>query len=228
MAIEAAAHRRFAGMLNRSDEASTLRAGFGCLGCLTKTALILLVGSVLIIAINAVFTPWAFYFGGKTHFTPTWTGIGHLRASSGDYVLYVWFSPQPSRGGVLHLPVLHWMGLPVHAAWRAVQPACNGRTQRARWHRYEREGNESDAVSTSMVYSLAGRYDDRPRLTFSGRWINPNLVMDDGGSLSEAFLPDGTLYQGLARGKPARREKVTLVLHEAPWSTWFDDCRAER
>ena len=104
MAIEAAAHRRFAGMLNRSDEASTLRAGFGCLGCLTKTALILLVGSVLIIAINAVFTPWAFYFGGKTHFTPTWTGIGHLRASSGDYVLNV-RSLRSRAGSVLHLRI---------------------------------------------------------------------------------------------------------------------------
>lgn len=218
----------FAGMLNGSGVASMLRAGFGCLGCLTKTVLILLLGSVLVIAIDAVFTPWAFHFGGTTHLTPTWTGIGHLRASSGDYVLYVWFSPQPSRGSVLHLPYFTGRGY-------LCTPRGERYSLRATAGLKEHVGADTNGKEMNLTlyrrpwyYTFAGRYDDRPRLTFSGRWINPNLVMDDGGSLSEAFLPDGTLYEGPARGKPARREKVTLVLREAPWATWFDDCRAER
>jgi hypothetical protein len=69
--------------------------------------------------------------------------------------------------------------------------------------------------------------DNRPRLTFRGRWQNPDLVMDDEGSLSRAFLPDGTVYRGPARNQPRTGKPVTVVFHAVPWSHWWNDCRAQ-
>ena len=75
-------------------------------------------------------------------------------------------------------------------------------------------------------WGWTGTWDRRPRLNLTGRWQNPDLVMNDGGTLSQAFLADGTLYQGPPKQRPAAREKLPIVLHETGWAGWLDDCRA--
>jgi hypothetical protein len=205
----------------------TSKVGFGCLGCLTRTALILLLGSVLVVAIDAVFAPWAFFFGGRMHVVPMWQGIGHLHSSSGDYVLYVYFSPRPSRSGLY---------LPYFTGWGYLcTPRGERFSLRATAGLREHVGIDTNGKAMNLTlyrrpwyYGFTGTSDDRPRLSFSGRWANPDLVLDDGGSLSQEFLADGTLYRGPVRSRPARGEKLTLVLHETAWSGWFTDCRAER
>jgi hypothetical protein len=52
--------------------------------------------------------------------------------------------------------------------------------------------------------------------------------MDDSGTLSRAFLPDGTVDRGPARNQPAAGKTVPIVLHEIPWSRWFADCRVAK
>ena len=63
------------------------------LGCLARLLVYLLLWTLALIA--AVFAPWGFFLGGKFHVLPLWQGIGRLKASSGDYVLYFWISPAP-------------------------------------------------------------------------------------------------------------------------------------
>ena len=88
------------------------RRSLGCLtGCLTRLLLLLVAGVVLFVAIDYVFAPWAFYLGGRFHPYPGWQGIGTMHADAGDYVLYVWITPQPSgRGSLIHLPYLRGWG----------------------------------------------------------------------------------------------------------------------
>jgi len=62
-------------------------------------------------------------------------------------------------------------------------------------------------------------------LTFRGRWQNPNLVVDDGGTLTRAFLPDNTVYHGPSSRQPQPRETLSLTLHEIPWTSLLADCR---
>ena len=74
------------------------RGPIGCLtGCLTRFVLILAAGVaagvVFVVAIDYVFAPWSFYFGGQFHLVPGWQGIGTMHTDAGDYVLYVWFTP---------------------------------------------------------------------------------------------------------------------------------------
>ena len=87
-------------------------------------------------------------------------------------------------------------------------------------------GCESSSRAARELLQLAGTGDYRPRLTFRGRWQNPDFVANDGGTLSIAFLPDGRLYEGPAKNQPKAREGVPVVFHEVPWTTWFSDCHA--
>ena len=68
--------------------------------------------------------------------------------------------------------------------------------------------------------------DERPRVDLRGTWRNSNLELDDDGSLSRAFLPDGMLYTGPPRNQPRTRAHASLVLHEIPFSWRLMDCRA--
>ena len=68
------------------------RGGFGCMGCLGKPFAYLLgflvLGSLVVLAIDAVFAPWSFFMGGRFHPIPMWRGWGELQSASGrNYVL---------------------------------------------------------------------------------------------------------------------------------------------
>jgi hypothetical protein len=202
--------------------------GLGCLtGCLTRLVLILVVGVALIVAIDGLFAPWSFYLGGQMHLPPGWQGVGTMHTDTGDYVLYLWMMPQPNGRGSLY-------NFPYFRGWAYL---CTPRGERfplrlsASMHEHPGTDTNGMAIDISMYwrpwhYSFSN--EDRPRLSLRGRWQNPDLVMDDRGSLSRAFLPDGSVYLGPARNQPAAREMLPIVLHEAAWSGWFSDCRVAK
>jgi len=202
---------------------SRLARPFGCLtGCLTWLVLFLVAGMVFVAAVDAVFAPWSFYLGGRFHPVPGWQGIGTLHASSGDYVLYVWMYPVPG-GRMFNLPSFSGSG-----------SLCTPRGERytlllsAGMNEHTGLDTNGKAFNISMYHRRwndAWKRERRPRLTLRGHWQNPDLVMDDEGSLSRAFLPDGTVYLGPARNQPAARETVPIVLHQTAWSGWLQDCR---
>src|SRR5690349_8669327 len=80
----------------------------GCLGCVPQLMVISLVVGAVVLAVQWLVAPWAFYLGGSFHPLPTWQGAAHLHSSSGDYVLYL--SMSPARGGRSSYPGLSGSG----------------------------------------------------------------------------------------------------------------------
>jgi len=197
-----------------------------CLGCFLQSTMALALGAVLFALILAVFAPWGFFLGGKFHLMPGWQGIGRLHASSGDFVLYLWISPA-SSGRTYNFPYFNGWGY-----------LCTPRGEKFKLRvtggMHERTGIDSNGKAMHLslhqrpwYYGFAGTYESRPRLELRGRWQNPDLVMDDGGTLSQAFLPDGSLYKGPPRNQPAVREKLQIVFHETGWLGFGGGCQAE-
>lgn len=204
-----------------------MRRRLGCVGCLGRLALILVLGLALVIGIDAVFAPWAFFLGGTFHILPVWQGTARLHAASGNYTLYLWMSP--TRGGrTFNYPAFNgWASLCTPTGERYplrltasmfVHPGRDTNGQEMRIDMYRRP----------WYWNFAGTWDRRPRLTLRGRWQNADFVANDGGTLSVAFLPDGRLYDGPARSQPRARETLPVVVHEVPWTTWFGDCRSAK
>src|SRR5215472_5547226 len=185
------------------------RALGGCAGCIGRfiriVVLALVAGVALIVAIDWLFAPWAFYLGGRFHVLPVWQGLAKVHSSSGDYTLYLWMSP--ARGG-------RTLNLPVFNGWAALCTPTGARFPlRLRAYMFEHPGTDTNGMEMRIdLYRFpwyatwAGVWDHRPQLTFRGRWQNAELVTTDGGSLSVAFLPDGRLYDGPERNQPRARE----------------------
>jgi hypothetical protein len=66
----------------------------------------------------------------------------------------------------------------------------------------------------------------RPRFDLHGAWHNPDLVMDDHGTLSTAFLPDGRVYLGPSRNQPTARGSSTVSLRAGGHDEFEAACRA--
>jgi len=194
------------------------------LGCLGQLALMLvggvIAGIIFVIAVDFVFARWAFYLGGAKRVIPVWQGIGRMRGPGGDYVLYVWFAPTPG-GRTLPLPS-------VDGTASLCTPRGDRFSLRAMGNFVERsigtDSNGKEMHLTVRPRSFFGSTDLRPHIDLRGRWRNDTLELDDDGSLSRAFLADGTLFTGRLRDQPRTGERASLVLHELPWR-WFPDCR---
>lgn len=195
----------------------------GCLGCLTRLLLGLVLATVLVDAIPAVFAPWSYYLGGRFHWLPLWQGRGQVHARGGDYVVYFWIMPTPP-GRVSRTP-----------AFRGWAVVCTPKGERlslrttAGLRGHDGTDTNGQGMRVTMYarpwyYNLAGTWDDRPQLEFDGRWQNPDLVMNDAGTLSRAFLPDGTVYRGPKRNQPPRGEPLPVVFHESAWWGLWPDC----
>lgn len=211
-----------------------VRRPLGCLaGCLTRLLTLVVsgialvaAGVVLLIAIDAVFAPWSLYLGGSFHLVPGWQGIGTMHTNAGDYVLYLSMTPQPNgRGSRYYYPYFRgWAYLCTPRGERLPMRLSAGL--------HEHPGTDTNGMAMDIsMYWRPWNYmfttDDRPRLNLRGHWQNPDLVMDDGGTLSRAFRPDGTVYRGPTSGQRRLGTPVSIVLHAVPWSRWFADCRGD-
>ena len=203
----------------------------GCLGCLLQTvwqsAVVLFLGAVLILALTGLFYPWAFYLGGKFHIIPYWQGWGKLHAKSGDYVLLVRFGPTPQGSRIIP-----------HSNLNGVAYLCTPRGERFYMHL---GGSMRPHLNLSTDGETIGLYmnnwsglqaqfsgDHRPSIQLSGHWQNPDLVMDDNGSIFRAFQPDGTVYRGHDPSHPYNGEVVPITLVNAPYSDFTAACAAAR
>jgi len=185
----------------------------GCLGCLLKAVwglfLTLILGIVTVAGMTALLFPWAFYLGGKFHITPYWQGLGKLHAKSGDYVLFLRIEPT-TRGsrmyahsnlsGVANLCTPRGEQLPLHLGG-TMRPHLNLST-------------DGEAIEVYVYYwPWNGSFitDHRPSLDFRGHWRNPNLEMDDHGSLAKAFQADASVNRGTGRPSPPEVVPVTFA-----------------
>ena len=150
-------------------------------------------------------------------------GLGKLHANSGDYVLLVQMEPSP-RGSRVYLS----------SDLRGLAYLCTPRGERIRLHlggamrAHLNLSTDGEAINLYVNYwpLWYGQFiaDRRPSLDFRGHWQNPNLVMDDHGSISNAFQPDGSVYDGHDRNRPYSTEIVPITLVEGSYSQFNAAC----
>jgi hypothetical protein len=203
------------------------KRGFGCFGCLWQLVLTLLLGCVLVIAITGLFAPWAFYLGGKFHILPYWQGWGKLHAKSGDYVWLVRIEPT-SRGSKMYLETnLTGMGYICSPRGETYKMYLGGGMRK-----HLNLSTDGEAIHLYMHYrppfwGFSGNNAEfRPSLSLRGRWQNPNLVMDDQGSIGRAFLADGSVYRGKGVNPSPQPEVLPLTFVEGSYSDFKAACAA--
>lgn len=166
-------------------------------------------------AMDAVFAPWAFFMGGHFHLNPKWAAWGRMHSNnSGDYAIYITISPWIGRGH----------------SFTDITGKGALCTQRGDIYRLSMAGSLGEGWGVDLQGRTAAiyphHYDPKhtghndPSLEFRGKWNNPDLVLDDQGSINQAFDADG----GLARkkqGHSVMKERVSLTLHEGS-RTEFD------
>ena len=188
-------------------------------GCVVQVLGVLALGVVVTLGTKAVFTPWGFYMGGHFHIIPSWTGWGQMHSKlAGDYALFVNFSPETGKR----------LG-PTHISGNAV--IC---TPRGEQYKLRLSGDFGKPSGTDLQGKSAHLYMNNysmfsgstaPSLDFHGRWNNPDLALDDHGSLNRAFDPGGALVTN-QHMRPYMQEVVPLTLHEGSRADFDAACAA--
>ena len=190
-------------------------------GCLVQVLGALALGAVVMLAVYALIAPWAFYMGGHFHLNPQWTGWGRMHSKlAGDFILYVQISPGKASSHYRAVPHISGQGY-----------LCTPRGDR---YRLRLGGDFGKASGVDLQGKTASLYMNNytafssstaPSLEFRGRWNNPDLVLDDQGSLTRAFDPGGALVTN-HHMRPYVQEVVPLTLHEGNWSDYESACSA--
>ncbi len=137
---------------------------------------------------------WAFYLGGNFHILPMWQGVGKAHTRSGDYVFYVLIYPETRD-----------MKTYLHTNLTGTANVCTPRGEdiflvlgggMGRHLNVSTNGEEIGLYVHRRSYSGVSLQAAPPRLEFQGHWRNPNLVVDDQGTIAKAFLPDGSVGPG--------------------------------
>ncbi|MGZ4845774.1 MAG: hypothetical protein ACXV75_13785 [Candidatus Angelobacter sp.] len=179
----------------------------------------LALGVVVLLAVTALVAPWGFFMGGRFHIIPQWTGWGQMHSKlAGDYALFVNFSPKTGRG----------LGL-THVSGNAYLCTPRGEKFNLRLGG-DFEKHSGIDLQGKSAYLYMNNYtvlssSTAPSLEFRGRWNNPDLVLDDGGSLTRAFDPGGKLVTN-RHMRPYVQEVVPLTLHEGSRADFNAACAA--
>jgi hypothetical protein len=203
----------------------------GCVGCLGQlvwqSVIALLLGAVLILAITGIFSPWAFYLGGKFHIIPYWQGWGKMHAKSGDYIVFVEFGPTPRGSRVI-----------AHSNLKGIGYLCTPRGEQFRLNLggsmrpHLNLSTDGEAIDLYMDNwpAFYGQFiaDRRPSLALRGHWKGPDLVMDDNGSIFRGFLPGGSVYRGHDTNHPYNGEIVPVTLVNGSYSDFEAACVAAK
>jgi hypothetical protein len=194
------------------------------MGCLAQLFLLALLGAGMVLAIDAVFAPWSFYMGGKFHPIPFWQGWGRIHAPAGDYLLYVSMNPSPGTRGVAHVTGTAVLCTPRGETF----PLTLG----ADFEKHMGSSTEGKHVymylhkRPPVITRSAG--DTRPQLEFHGAWHNPDMVLDDQGTINREFLPDGTLYNGNLHHQPGAHNPMPITIQEGSHSDFDAACKAAK
>ena len=186
--------------------------------------LLLLIGAI----VGGVFVytyPWAFYLGGTFHLLPWWEGVGKAHAKSGDYVFYVWIAPET-----------HDMKTYLSTNLTGSAEVCTPRGEDIvltlgggmRRHLGKSTDGEKIGLYVHRLTVTSRPTDHEPSLEFSGHWRNPQLVMDDGGSIARAFGSDGRVLYGKDRSHAQSPEVVSITFSAGSHSDYKAACAALR
>lgn len=190
-----------------------------------RQLLLLILVALAALAVFAAVTPWAFFMGGNFHPLGFWQGWGVMKSkTAGDYILYVRISPRSGRGDLI-------------PAWdvKGTGDLCTPKSERFQLHLggdmprkfyINSLGQPINLWMSNWRVVLPIGQENRPSFKLSGHWTNSAIVADDRGSLSAAFLPDGTLRPHGSYPLPSQREDIPVTLREGTYSEWEAACRA--
>lgn len=197
---------------------------FGCFGCLGQVSAIFVLAGIGYVVILGIFAPWAFYLGGKFHITPYWQGLGKVHAKSGDYLLFLRVEPT-SKGSKMYLETnLGGFAYVCTPRGESIRLKMGGGMRK-----HLSLSTDGEAIHLYMHYwpwNAQFLTEHRPSLDLRGHWQNPNLVMDDQGSIAKAFQPDGSVYQGHDRNRVYSPEMLPVTFNPSSYSDFSSACAA--
>lgn len=184
----------------------------------------LLLGIVVVGGITALVAPWGFFMGGRFHVLPMWQGVGRLHSNraGGDYVLHIWFYPSIRKGtGLTHVAGNGELCTPRGEKFYL---GLGGDFEKNL--RLDTNGKKATFYMSNRSVKSQFSGKDAPHLELRGKWNNPDLVMDDHGSIARAFEPDATLYTGHSPSRPYMAEVSPVTLHEGGRADFDAACKA--
>jgi hypothetical protein len=197
------------------------RSRRGRFGCLPALIIALLLGPALIMTIDLVFAPWIYRVGNRTRLIPVWAGVGLAKTSSGTYKVGIWFSPRPSGSRILPSTSIQGSAYVCTPTGRRYTLKVTGGASGRIWKEMDGHAFHLSVYNQPAFSPMTG--DQRPRLSFSGQWVGPDLQMNDEGTLVHAFLPDGSLSSG--KGVPNQKtDAVPITFTETTWWWFGGDC----
>lgn len=212
---------------------------------------LVIVGAVMLGG-TALFQPWAFYMGGRFHLLPYWQGWGRLHSNSagGDYAVYVYFYPQSRRysglrsvtgSAMLCTPRGEKFSLNLGGDFgqtgngapggRGVRTPGQNSASGSGFHLPGALGRDLNGKSASFfMYNRTARHilsggNTRPDLELRGRWSNPDLLLDDHGSIARNFDHNAILFPD-GKNRPYLGEVSTITVHEGSTSDFEAACAA--
>jgi hypothetical protein len=196
-----------------------------CLGsCFGSLLSFFVIGLILSSLILALFAPWGYFLGGNFHPIPVWRGWGKLQEPSGDYLVYVSMFPTtpgrvtgPAVTGIAYIctPRGEQFRLSLVGLFTTKNLGLDSNNQFMHIHMYYRP-----------LFFGAFTTERRPRLDLYGNWRNPNLVMEDRGTLASAFLPNGSAYQGPEQNQPPAGPNLPITLTPGSLSEFRTACHS--
>jgi hypothetical protein len=197
------------------------RGGLGCLGGLV----VLLVGGTLfVVAVDWVFAPWIYGVGGQHRLLPVWAGQGDATGPGGRYRVWVWFSPTPQRSRMLPGAAIQGSGYICTPRGQLYQLRVIGGASGRIWNDMNGHSFHIEAYHRPILLNFSSYDTWRPRLSFSGRWVGPDLVMSDDASLAHAFAPDGSLNDAARGAWHPKTGAMPITLKETGWQVFAPKC----
>src|SRR5262249_23445307 len=203
----------------------------GCLsGCLVRIVGTIVAGSLVTFIFMRITAPWAFHLGGESHTLPYWQGVGTMHAPEGNYIVLMGFGPWTGRRRTVGVTL---SGPSVTGSGSLCSP--HGEIYKSlRVHgSFINRGIGADTDGEPMWLGLQERLnfigsnsDTRISVNFRGKWNNPDLELDDHGSLRRMFNPDGSRWSGKPSKRPEPGAPLELILHPGSRSEFDQLCAA--
>jgi hypothetical protein len=197
------------------------KSGFGDL---TRLVLVLLLVGGVMVAVLALAAPWGFFMGGRFHAIPMWQVVGRIDSSraGGGYAVYVWF--WPDHGRLRNLGYVQGNASVCTPRGEKFYLTLGGTLEKPTGTDTNGKRISLYMFNRSVKKQFAGA-DRRPELELRGKWSNPDLVLDDHGSVARNFDHDAKLYAtGVSRQYMEEVSPVTL--HEGGKSEFDAACAA--
>ncbi len=205
-----------------------LRPKHGCAGCLIQPLLAVLLGLVVVVAVYVIVAPWGFHLGGGFHPLAYWQGWGTVHSPDGDYVVFMRMFPRTrGRGTYLSGPSVQGSGAVCSPQGETYPLRLTGGFLNRRIG-VNTDGEAMNLYLAERLNFLGTNGSTRLSVSFHGAWHNPDLVLDERGSFSSAFNPDGTLYSGDPRKRRQHGTPLPLTLREGSRGDFDAACAAAR